>query len=290
MAIRGIFLLIFLFNMRFLLILLMLFMMSVRTIMAQEYSLIDTVRQIMYYDYHFNVTAGECESIRLQQMQLEIGDKCSRFCSSNVAYRDSLLILYQHLPTNEAFGKILPMVMGITTHKYASYHLLKNYPNDREISVFNCFSKINYQSEEKIDFNWQIHPERDTIIIDLRCLMATTSYGGRDYVAWFAPDVPISDGPYKFCGLPGIIVRIADTENEHIFELQGAHYDVNQPMYKDKLTRQRVTPKDFVRAFYDDNASIAKRFGEFVVETSDPNAVARIEQQSKQVNNYIERY
>lgn len=268
----------------------MLFFASIEIITAQEYSLIDTVRQILYYDYHFNETAGECESMRLQQMQLEIGDKCSRFCSSNVAYRDSLLVLYQHLPANQAFGKIWPMVMGISTHRYARYQLFKNYPNRSDIIVLELFSKTNYQSEEKIDFNWQIHTERDTTIIELRCLMATTTYGGRDYVAWFAPDVPISDGPYKFCGLPGLIVRIADTENEHIFELQGARYGVNQPMYVSKLTRQRVTPRDYVRAFYDDNAGMAKRFEEIVVETSDPNFITRVERESKLINNYIERY
>jgi hypothetical protein len=38
-------------------------------------------------------------------------------------------------------------------------------------------------------------------------------------VAWFAPELPYSDGPYKFNGLPGLIVKIADTRNQYVFEL-----------------------------------------------------------------------
>ncbi|MBQ9469538.1 MAG: GLPGLI family protein [Bacteroidales bacterium] len=275
--------------MRILFIGVMLFIISLTPIVAQEYTLIDTVRQILYYDYNFNETAGECESIRRQQMQLEIGDKYSLFLSIRNAYTDSLLVSYQHLPPKEAFGKIWPMIMGMDSHIYARHTVLKKYPNRNKISVFAHFS-TPYQSVEDVNFNWQIHANRDTTIIELRCLMATTTYGGRDYVAWFASDIPISDGPYKFCGLPGIIVRIADTENEHVFELQGAKYDINKPMYIVQGARQKITTKEFVRAFYDNNASIAKRFEESVIETSDPNAVARIERQTKRRNNYIERY
>ena len=44
-------------------------------------------------------------------------------------------------------------------------------------------------------------------------------------MAWFAPDLPYSDGPYKFNGLPGLIVKISDTRNQFIFEMKS----VNKP-------------------------------------------------------------
>lgn len=252
--------------------------------------MIDTVRHILYYDYHFNETAGKPQTIRLVQMQLEIGDKYSRFQSNSNAYTDSLLVVYQHLPMQQAVNKILPMIIGLDSHSYARYQVLKNYPNSNIISVFCRLDGNNYHSEEDLNLKWQINTESDTTIINLRCLMATTSYGGRDYVAWFAPDVPISEGPYKFCGLPGVIVQIADIENEHKFVLLGIRKGINQPMYLSRLTRQKVTPKDLVRAFYDDNNNSAERIAGTITESSDPNIVSRILQRTKEINNYIERY
>jgi len=50
---------------------------------------------------------------------------------------------------------------------------------------------------------------------------ATTEFGGRKWVAWFAKELPIPDGPYKFKNLPGLILKIEDTTKSHIFELKG---------------------------------------------------------------------
>lgn len=40
-------------------------------------------------------------------------------------------------------------------------------------------------------------------------------------LAWFTHEIPISDGPYKFNGLPGLILEISDTENHYNFTLKG---------------------------------------------------------------------
>ena len=48
---------------------------------------------------------------------------------------------------------------------------------------------------------------------------AATSFAGRDWVEWLAPEIPISDGPYKFNGLPGLIVLLHDTRNHYRFAL-----------------------------------------------------------------------
>lgn len=42
---------------------------------------------------------------------------------------------------------------------------------------------------------------------------ATTHFGGRFWIAWFTTDIPIHEGPYKFGGLPGLIVELQDSKN-----------------------------------------------------------------------------
>lgn len=44
---------------------------------------------------------------------------------------------------------------------------------------------------------------------------------GRKWTAWFSLDIPISDGPYKFRGLPGLIIFLYEDNNKHNFLLLG---------------------------------------------------------------------
>ena len=57
------------------------------------------------------------------------------------------------------------------------------------------------------------------IIKDFKVQKATTSFAGRDFVAWFTSEIPIADGPYKFNGLPGPIMEIENQKDHYSFEL-----------------------------------------------------------------------
>ena len=50
-----------------------------------------------------------------------------------------------------------------------------------------------------------------------QCQKATCRWRGRDYIAWFAPDIPISHGPWKFGGLPGLIMKVHDVDSLYVF-------------------------------------------------------------------------
>ena len=64
---------------------------------------------------------------------------------------------------------------------------------------------------------WKI--EKDTMtILNQNCQKATTTFKGRNYIAWFAPSIPINIGPWLFNGLPGLILKVSDTKNEFGFE------------------------------------------------------------------------
>lgn len=100
-----------------------------------------------------------------------------------------------------------------------SFKVTKTYP-DFTTYLFRNISSDRYKIKEDQKPEWKILPEKQKIG-EYNAQKATTSFGGREWVAWFSTDIPFQDGPYKFYGLPGLIVKIEDTTGSHIMTLVG---------------------------------------------------------------------
>jgi GLPGLI family protein len=75
-------------------------------------------------------------------------------------------------------------------------------------------------TEPKTPLNWKFKDStKESMGYTVR--KATTRFAGRDYVAWFTLSVPIPDGPYLFCGLPGLIVELYDIKKDYHFKLKS---------------------------------------------------------------------
>lgn len=66
---------------------------------------------------------------------------------------------------------------------------------------------------------WKILPETAEIG-DYKTQKAETEFGGRKWFGWFTIDIPLQDGPYKFSGLPGLIVKVEDSTGDYSFDLK----------------------------------------------------------------------
>lgn len=66
--------------------------------------------------------------------------------------------------------------------------------------------------------NWKLIDETKTIN-SLICQKAQLKFKGRDWIAWYSNEIPFPYGPYKFGGLPGLIVKITDKTGDYDFEL-----------------------------------------------------------------------
>ena len=68
------------------------------------------------------------------------------------------------------------------------------------------------------NLNWKITNDQENIH-GYKAQKATTFFAGRYWTAWYTNEIPISDGPYKFRGLPGLILRISDKTQTQSFEI-----------------------------------------------------------------------
>lgn len=142
-------------------------------------------------------------------------------------YRDYTLvaqdsILKVEVEAMQRSGMFKDISKSMTMPKFAE-KIYKFYPAmkiqyvDR---ISSGFTPVNIGYNEDIKFNWKIDNQKEKIgAYDTQ--KATTEYGGRKWTAWFASEIPLQDGPYKFYGLPGLIVKISDDGGNYSWELKG---------------------------------------------------------------------
>ena len=134
--------------------------------------------------------------------------------------------------------------------------------------VANGMTPVNIAYTEDLKFNWKISDEKQKIG-EYNTQKATTEYGGRTWTAWFSSDLPFQDGPYKFSGLPGLIVKIEDAGKNYSWVLQGNKKikDYNEFSYIESLMQATGgKPKELTREKFD------KTFNDF---KKDPFASVR---------------
>ena len=102
----------------------------------------------------------------------------------------------------------------VLLNRSSFYFLIKT--NGESTEHYETIGSDAYKFKENLNHNWKLI-KQDTIISGYVCKKATVNYAGRDCSAWYNPDIPITVGPYKFHGLPGLVMMLKDRENVFSF-------------------------------------------------------------------------
>ena len=96
---------------------------------------------------------------------------------------------------------------------------------------------------------WSLTGEAEQVG-DYQCQKAVTSFGGREWTAWFCPDIPVDGGPYKFRGLPGLILKVEDSEKHFSWTMTGIEKG-SWPIYEKQYLFQKCSPKEAAKILKD---------------------------------------
>lgn len=204
--------------------------------------LTDTSKYIATYNLSFQKDSTDVKTKKNEKFFLLIGQKYSLFESFNKRYNDSLknAIAKKYTDFSLAVSK------AITSSKMSRFNFKILKSKDKTL-VFDSYFSNKFIYEDKDPLNWKITNKRKAIS-GYNCVLATTNFGGRKYHAWFTPEIPISTGPYKFKGLPGLIVKIEDDKKQYVFQLESFQKKKEKFIF-DTKAGIKVTKKKFYNAY-----------------------------------------
>lgn len=184
-------------------------LMGLFTFGLQAQSFKEKFHYKVIYKLSYAIDSTNIEDKKSEYMVLYTGNEISAFSSRAKTLSDPFIIRGNSGYTSKAALTEFHYQLIKNNNTNKLYYILK-IPKGGKADWF-------YYENEKDLFNWQIGTETKDIK-GYKVQKATTSFAGRNYIAWFSPEIPVSDGPYKFNGLPGLILEISDTDNEWNFE------------------------------------------------------------------------
>ena len=186
---------------------------------------IDSGTISIYYNFH------QIDSTRLNNdgtykrfdiQRLEVGNNISKYYSY-VLY-DNDVKAKEWVKKNKSAGSI-PIwhttLAGQTLwSEYIRMVIIKDFSTnllDEYIQMQVGMNPDYHYTENIPSQQWEV--SEDTMIVaGYLCQKAICHFRGRDFVAWFTPEIPINNGPWKFGGLPGLIMKIYDKDEIFVYE------------------------------------------------------------------------
>ncbi|MGP1560305.1 MAG: GLPGLI family protein [Prevotella intermedia] len=149
-----------------------------------------------------------------EDMQLEVGEKVSYFYSATRrAYMENLL--------KSLDGRSVQIQGSNPARGNLSMDFYRGYPTGKSTYLDEVLGEKFRITEPLEQPKWDIIADSTKQILNYDCQMARCTFKGRTWTVWFAADIPLDNGPWKLCGLPGLILRAYDAKQQYIFDCVG---------------------------------------------------------------------
>ncbi len=170
------------------------------------------------YDYDYRLFK-ETDTLFKENMILKVGDNRSSFMPLSQSKLDSMYFLTKsRYPTIELESAWM-LDMQKSKNPYRIYF------KDSEVTYRRTLNpSLAIEYKEKIRFDW-ILLSGSKEVLGYTCNRASLKYSGREWIAWYSPEIPTNSGPYIFKDLPGTILLLHDTHRNFIFEAKSLEID-----------------------------------------------------------------
>lgn len=149
--------------------------------------------------------------------------------------------------------------VGADTIGNVYYHNSQNLNVICREAIFRNPGLKYYIYEDATNMKWQLLDEFKEIS-GYKCQKAATEFRGRKYEAWFTSEIPLSCGPWKFSGLPGLILEVYDQAGEVYFNAE--HIQIPYPDAEKIVQKPFGDPtidyREFVKKENENSAKISQ--------------------------------
>lgn len=137
--------------------------------------------------------------------------------------------------------------------------IFKDFKENYIYSIERVEMKPFFVKDSMNIFDWKLVNDFKTII-GYNCQKATTYYRGRNYIAYFTTEIPFHTGPWKFCGLPGLILEAYSIDNvfkisANKMQIKNSDFIIKNPF--SKKSKKFISWDEFI---YEYN----KKYNEFL--------------------------
>ena len=145
--------------------------------------------------------------------------------------------------------------------------------------------------EESINlFKWKFTPESKTIL-GYKCTKATCNFRGRNYVAFFTREIPFKAAPWKFHGLPGVILEVYSTDDIVKWKAQALKIRPRQPHPEIPTAVDEVlSVEQYIKVLIKAQRNRDERLEPEVMKFPDFEESFRLTHRNFTLPNYIEKF
>ena len=135
--------------------------------------------------------------------------------------------------------------MGINMSAASPTVIYKNHLDGMMLSQLTLEGKEYLIEEPLSETSWKVGKKKRNIS-DYECIEATAkTSNGMSITAWYTPDIPISDGPSSYRGLPGLILFLDYNDGMRTFSCTSIEQDSNSLPIEAPNTGEKVTREQY---------------------------------------------
>lgn len=217
---------------------------------------------LIRYEVDFVLDSTNREDVKHEIHRLYTGTATSNYISEGTFFRDSIM----QVMSNQPRGNWRAMRGTMENMPRSEFNpVVYKDLNTSGVWVENTLARDRFiYKEEAMPLEWEFTDE-SKMIEQYMALKATTSFGGRDYEAWFTLEVPILDGPYVFNGLPGLVLELYDTNKDYQFNLASIQ-PLKEPYTIDSEQRnvKLVSKEEFIKSYKNFKENPTASFSRFI--------------------------